>query len=345
MQTEVLRNRLIKAVYVIFVGAAVYLTVKYLLGLVLPFLVAAIIAELTKKPIDRLSESTRLPRKVASLITVTLALLAFLGLLWCAVYGLYSAVQAGLEHLPKLLPLLQQLAERLRDVAGALNANLPESLTAQIADAPAAIIQAALEGLTSFLTSIAGRIPSGLLSVAVSIIASYILSADYHKLTCFIRQIFKPQTVEKFITIRTVVLGKLRQLARGYGILLLITFGELLVGFLLLGVKKAVMLALIIAVADILPILGTGTFLIPWAVVALIQGNVPLGVGLFVLYAAVTIIRNVIEPHIIGAQIKLSPLIVLICIFVGYRVFGIWGLLLSPFAASIIKELVMRDVI
>lgn len=345
MQPEVLRNRLIKAVYVIFVAAAIYLSVKYLLGLALPFLVAAVIAELTKRPIDRLTSRTRLPRKVTSFLTVTLALLAFLGLLWCAVYGLYSAAQAGLEHLPKLLPLLQQCAERLRDMAGSLNANLPESLAAQIADAPAAIIQSALEGLTSFLTGIAGRIPAGLLSVAVSIIASYILSADYHKLACFVRQIFKPQTVEKFITVRKVVLGKLGQLARGYGILLLITFGELLVGFLLLGVKKAVMIALIIALADILPILGTGTFLIPWAVVVLIQGNIPLGVGLLVIYAVVTILRNVIEPHIIGAQIKLSPLIVLVCIFVGYRVFGIWGLLLSPFAASIIKELIMRDVI
>lgn len=345
MQPEVIRDRLTKAIYVIFIAAAVYLTLRYLLGLALPFLIAAVIAELTKRPIDRLSERTKMPRRLASFLTVTLALLAFLGLLWCAVYGLYSAAQAGLEHLPKLLPLLQECAKLFRNAAGALNANLPESLAAQIADAPTAIIQSALEGLTSFLTGIAGRIPSGLLSVAVTVIASYFVSADYHRLGRFARQIFKPQTVEKFITVRKVVLGKLRRLARGYGILLGITFAELTVGLLLLGVKRAVMLALIIALADILPILGTGAFLIPWAVVMLIQGNIPLGVGLAVLYAVVTIVRNVIEPHIIGAQIKLSPLIVLICIFIGYRVFGIWGLLLAPFAASIIRELVVQDII
>ena len=337
MQPEVIRDQLTKAIYIIFIAAAVYLTLRYLLGLALPFLIAAVIAELTKRPIDRLSERTKMPRRLTSFQTLTLALLAFLGLLWCAVYGL--------EHLPKLLPLLQECAKLFRNAAGALNANLPESLAAQIADAPTAIIQSALEGLTSFLTGIAGRIPSGLLSVAVTVIASYFVSADYHKLGRFARQIFKPQTVEKFITVRKVVMGKLRQLARGYGILLGITFAELTIGLLLLGVKRAVMLALIIALADILPILGTGAFLIPWAVVMLIQGNIPLGVGLAVLYAVVTIVRNVIEPHIIGAQIKLSPLIVLICIFIGYRVFGIWGLLLAPFAASIIRELVVQDII
>lgn len=345
MQPDILKIRLLKIFHVLIIGVGIYFGIKYLFGLLLPFIIAVAIAELTKKPIDSLTARTRLPRKIVSASVVTLAMLAFLGLLWCAVYGIYSAAQAGLEHLPELLPLLEKISASLRDLVNSLHSNLPASLATQITEAPAAIIQSAIKGLTTLLTDFAGRVPTSLITVAVSVVASYIIAADYHKLCDFLGKILKSQTVDKLIKIRSVIYSKFRLLIKGYGILLSVTFGELLIGFWILDIKNAAMLAAIIAICDILPVLGTGTFLIPWAVVMLIQGNVPLAVGLAVLYAVITIIRNVIEPHIIGAQIKLSPLIVLICIFVGYKVFGLLGLLLAPFAASIIKELVKQDVL
>lgn len=345
MQSDIMRDRLIKAAYWLFILLAVYVTIQYLLALVLPFLVAAVIAELTRKPIDRLSRHKRIPRRIASFSVVTLALLAFLGLLLCVVYGLYAAAQAIIERLPQWLPLLEEGANRLKGIAQALPASLPDSLAAQIADAPAEIVQSILKKLTSFLAQTAGCLPAVLLTVGVSVIASYIVSADYHKLAHFLRDMLSPQTLHKLRTVRDVVLRKSRLLVRGYGILCLITFVELLIGLLLLGIPKAALIAAIVAAVDILPVFGTGTVLIPWAVFTLLQGNLPLGIGLAALYAVISVVRNFIEPHIIGAQIKLSPLIVLVCLFIGYRLFGIWGLLLSPFAASILKELVKQDVI
>jgi predicted PurR-regulated permease PerM len=116
---------------------------------------------------------------------------------------------------------------------------------------------------------------------------------------------------------------------KGYTIVILITFTELFIGFLILRIEYAAILALLIAVVDILPVLGTGVVLIPWALVDFAIGKPVIGVGILILYLVITLIRNVIEPKIIGEQVGLPPVVTLIAMYGGLKLFGftgLWGL-------------------
>lgn len=345
LSVEVMKRRLIRGAYYLMILGAAFLGFKYLLGLILPFLLATVVAEVTRRPVDRISRRGKLSRRVVSFGVVTFALLILLVLAGCGVYGLYAAAQEAIEKLPELLESLQETVARLQSMAGVLGEKLPASLADAIHEAPASLIQTLTKELTAFLAGTAGRLPRAALTTVITVIASYLISADYYKLRNFLEQVVKPETMEKLRATRSVILGKLRYLFRGYGILMLITFGELTVGLFLLGVSKAPAVAAVTALVDILPIFGTGTVLIPWAAIALIRGRSTFAIGLLALYAVVSLLRNVIEPRVIGRQIELSPLIVLICLFAGYRLFGLGGLLLSPFIASILKELIKQDVL
>ena len=120
--------------------------------------------------------------------------------------------------------------------------------------------------------------------------------------------------------------------------MLALTFGELLIGFLILGVDYAFLLALIIAVLDMLPVLGVGTVLIPWALVALLQKNFYLGFGLVILYLVMLVLRQIAEPKLLGKSLGLHPLLTLFASYAGFRLFGFLGMLAGPVVATLIKN-------
>ncbi len=126
---------------------------------------------------------------------------------------------------------------------------------------------------------------------------------------------------------------------KAYALLMFITFVELAVGLSILGVPGALAIAALTAMVDILPVLGTGGIIIPWGVFHLVKGNLRLGLGLLVLYVVVTVIRQVLEPKVVGQQIGLHPIVVLMCMYVGLRLFGVIGLFVLPFSILILRYL------
>ena len=129
------------------------------------------------------------------------------------------------------------------------------------------------------------------------------------------------------------------RMLRAYLLIMLITFGELAAGLLLLRVDYALFIAALVAVLDILPLIGSGGILIPWAVIALLRGDTPLGVGILLLYGVITVVRNIIEPKIVGGQIGLHPLVTISAMFFGIKVLGVGGILLGPIGALLLKHL------
>lgn len=345
MDLDKSRRRLTGAAWLLLAVGGGYLALRFLPGLLLPFLIAGAVAEAVHGPVDRLTARTRLPRPVLSALVVTGALAVLAVVAWGAIYGLTAAAQAAVDGLPGLLEGLETGLFALKEAAGSLGERLPAPLTGALEEAPALLTRRLTEAAGGFLAGLAGRLPDALLTATVTVIASYIVSADYHKLAAFLRQVMTPSSFAKLCAVRRVVLDKTGPLAKGYGILLILTFAEVAAGLTLLGVTGAAAAAAVIALVDLLPVLGTGTVLIPWGGIVLLQGDVRTGVGLLVLYAAVTLVRSFVEPRVIGAQIRLSPLFVLLCTFVGYRLFGFQGLLLAPFVASVGKELVKRDAV
>ena len=101
-------------------------------------------------------------------------------------------------------------------------------------------------------------------------------------------------------------------------------------GFLILGIKRAFLLSVIIAVVDLLPVLGTGTILVPWAILSILSNNLQLGIAIAVLYIIIVLVRNFLEPKIIGMQVGVNSLFTLMAMFLGLKVLGFWGLILFP---------------
>ena len=138
------------------------------------------------------------------------------------------------------------------------------------------------------------------------------------------------KVTERAVKIKNILFGSVLKLGKGYLILSSITFAALFLGLLLLRVENSFGIALIIALADALPVIGTGTIMVPWAVVAVLLGNYYFGIGLAVLFILVVILRNFLEPKIIGKQIGINSLFTLVAMFLGLKVLGIWGLFLFP---------------
>ncbi len=345
MDYDKIKVRLVKLTYILLLSGVVFAAVKFLPTLILPFLAAVAIAELVRKPVDFLSTKSGISRRVCSFSVVTLALAVLLGLGWCIVYQLYAAAQGAIEALPSLVPQINAALAWVQELIGKISGEIPLQLTDIFQNAPSEMIQTVLTKLTGALTSAASGFPSFILTLVVSIIAAYIVSADYYKLKQFLSRSVKSKTWDKLSQARRIVVVKLARLARGYGVLMLITFAEVFAALLILGFDNALVMAVITAAVDVLPIFGAGTVLVPWAVLELLQADFYQGLGLAVAYVAISIVRNFIEPRVIGAQIKLSPLIMLAAMYLGFKLFGVAGLLLAPFVASIVREMVVENVL
>ena len=132
------------------------------------------------------------------------------------------------------------------------------------------------------------------------------------------------------IRVKDGFLSTLIKYLRSYLLLLFITFIEMLIGLFLLRAPYPLVMAIVIALLDLLPVIGVGFVLIPWSVWSFVIGRTPFGVGLLVLFAFHTILRQVIEPKIVGKNLGMHPLLTLIFIYVGYSVFGFVGIILVP---------------
>lgn len=126
---------------------------------------------------------------------------------------------------------------------------------------------------------------------------------------------------------------------KAYLIILLITFCELFIGFSVLRVDYAFLLAAVIAVIDILPVLGVGTVLIPWATIAFIERNMRLGFGLLILYGVIVIVRQFAEPKIVGGTLGIHPLLTLAAMYLGFRLFGVAGMIIGPILALLARAI------
>ena len=321
---------------------------RYLLPILFPFLFAWGIS-LGIRPLSRwIARHLPLPQKLCAAILFLL----FLGGL---VVLVTLSVQRVLHELTELLARLVENDGHLPGISagsGDLFAFVMKYLGGDAADAGSyAVFRERLAGVWEHLSeqllellsrevpALAGRIlsalPSAFLIIVVTVIAGFYFCMEENgqlrriRLPAFLRERI-PRWKQRLKQISWRYL-------RVYLLLLLLTFGELLFGFLILRVEYAFLLAMLVAVVDLLPILGVGTVLIPWALVALLQKNYYLGFGLLILYAAVMIFRQLLEPRLMGKSLGLSPMLALFAGYAGWRLLGFWGMALGPVVAMLIK--------
>lgn len=192
--------------------------------------------------------------------------------------------------------------------------------------------------LPRLLERFASALPISLLSFFVFLFASVSFCADFSQVNAFFLSRL-PKDVRAWVRrAKDLFVGCVLRYLRAYFYLFLLTFFELLVGLTLLRVPYALALAFLIAALDILPILGVGVVLIPFSLFALLFGSYGLSLGLLILFAVITLLRQVAEPHILGAQIGLHPLPTLAATYLGFRLFGFWGLVGAPLLFSVLAQ-------
>ncbi len=325
----------------------VYLFLQYALPLLLPFLLAFAVSWMIRPVAHKISKKTHLPRGLCSV----LLLLAVFGL---GGWGLWAGSV-------RLISELGNLVQRLLSDGGIFDAMDSLMLWAEGIGARFGLFSASEEGsaqafydgvmqmVGNILSSLAARLPelaaslfsalpSVLFFLIVSVVACFYFCTDGTSITRGLGSLLPRKWQQKLPRVRENLRDVLRKYVKAYGLLLLLTFALLLVGFWILRVEYAFLLAFLIALADLLPVIGVGTILIPWGIVMLLQKNFYLGFGLLILYLVISLIRQVAEPKILGKSLGLHPLLTLFATYVGFSLFGLLGMILAPIVVLFAKR-------
>ncbi len=347
MQTEQKRSFIINTIYFLIIASIFILIVKYALPLLAPFVFAFVIAAILHRPICYISEKLHLPYKLTALLTV----LIFYGTVGVLIALLSIKAWDGILSLIEILPgfynqrIVPAFMELFVDLE-ALALHMDLSLASIIQDFDDQFMQ----GLGTFISSLsswtvgaasslAASIPGLFLKLVLMLISTFFIAADYDILTGFCMKQLSPKSKELFMQIKKYLVGTLFVCIASYVIIMSLTFVELSIGLNIIGIDHAILIAAVIAVFDILPVLGTGGIVIPWAILSMIRGEISTGLALLLLYVIITVIRNIVEPKFVGSQLGLHPVVTLASMFAGVQLLGVVGLFGFPIGLSLLRYL------
>ena len=332
-------------------GVLLFIALRYAFPIVTPFLFAYLLSLLVRKPAQRFAQRTHLSEKACAVLLLMLLLGGTVWLLGASIQRLLLELEHLMERLladggladatAKPLDYFEIITSRLGflERLGA-NASL-DFFRDRFNETVTRLLSGMMEALTAAIPSFVGRLiaalPSILLSVLITVIAGFYFCIDATRALNAVLA-FLPLWIRKHTSAWRVKIGVFfKGYLRVYLLLLLMTFVELFIGFCVLRVEYAFLLALLIAVVDLLPVLGVGSVLIPWSLVLLLRKNYYLGFGLLILFATVTLIRQIMEPRLLGKSLGLHPLLTLFSAYAGWYLFGVVGMILGPIAAMLLK--------
>lgn len=323
-----------------------WIALRYLLPIAIPFLLALGLALTAEPLVSALQSRLHFKRGMAAGIGIAIALVL-------AALALMTLCALALRQLQRICGILPAL----KDTALSSMASLEGFLMDMVARTPEGIrpvLQGSVEGFFSdgttvlqqlatrllvLASGVVTRIPDGALGFGTWVIATFMVSAKLPAIRSWLNGCIPQSWKETYLP----ALGRIR---RNLGLWLLaqlkltgITFGILAAGFLLLRIQNPLLWAILICLLDALPVLGTGTILIPWSLVCLIQGDTPLALGLGGIYAVVALLRSILEPKLVGKQLGLDPLVTLIAMYAGFKLWGLGGMILSPLMAVTVTQL------
>ena len=327
-----------KTLFFLCAAAWIFLFFRFIFPATLPLWLGLCVAFLLRPAILWLSQKLHLRRRRAALF-VTVFFYAGIGcLIWLAVSLLWGQLCALAAEFPNLykqifLPALADFFEWLSAFLSRFVPNLSRTVELWMRSfgSAAAKLSASISSwLFSCCTGIASRLPLWFLSITVTVFCSAFLSLDYPQTVHFLKKLIPSRFFPLLARLKQFASLTLLRMTKAYLFLLLITFSELCLGLWILKVPRFILIAALIALLDLLPILGTGTVLIPWSIFCFLSQNTRLGIGLLLMYLIITVARNFLEPKIIGDSIGLPPLLSLLSVYAGFRLFGVIGAFLAP---------------
>ncbi len=373
--TEKRKDKLISIAYFSVIFLLYYLFLKYAFWITAPFIIAFFVALFLQKPIRAISKKTKIKRSIVGAVSVFLILSLIVTAIVLVGYrlvsefkGLGSYLYARLHDLPEFIKSAESW------IIGHL-AFLPDSIENSFADTIGGFIDNILlyveqggpaEGdgfsmsgldLSLITTPLGGllstakHIPAILTATLISIIACFFVTCDYDSLTELIKNNISEEHERMIIKVKRLFGDVIGKMIKAYATIIFVTFCEVTIGLnvlKLIGVYDGgyiVAISICTALLDILPVFGTGTVLVPWAVVSFFNGNIGLGIGLLVLYGLITVIRQILEPRLVAMNVGLPPIVTLAGMYLGLQIFGVVGLFALPITFVMVKVLNEEGVI
>lgn len=342
-------NGIRKAFSLLFFLLAVWLGIQFLLPLLFPFLLGGALALAAEPMVAFLCRSLRLRRGAAAGIGVTAAfcLIVLLLMLLCAL------IVRELGVLVSILPSLEQAAaggiaalsgwamELVSRLPGGLRDLLSPGIT-EFFSGSSQLLSQAFRYVVGLTGGVLSQVPDGALVLGTAVISSYMLSAKLPKLRDWLREKISRERIRKYLESLHRVKAALGGWLKAQVKLMGLTWVILTLALVLLRIPYAPLWATAVALVDAFPILGTGTVLLPWALVCFLQEDTVRAVGLLGTYAVISLTRSVMEPRLLGSHLGLDPLLTLAALYAGYRLWGFGGMILAPVLAVALVQL-LRD--
>lgn len=314
-----------------------------LLPLGLPFCLGLALARLAEPLSVFFHRRLSLPPWLGQFCAVTLWILALAGA------GVLALTLGGwaLARLGAVLPALAESAaqgtQALREWVEGLCRRLPEPWGASAREQVARLFQGgtglwdqAARGLPRMAAAGISALTGGAVTVLATLASAYLFLPRLETLRQWGRAHLPRSWREEYLPLA----GYLGKAALGWlraqGILMAVTFAIVSLGLLLLRVTYAPAWAAGIALLDALPLVGSGLILLPWALVSLIRGRLAQALGLVGIYALTAGSRWILESRLVGKELGLDPLVSLICLYIGCRLWGFGGVILGPALALIL---------
>ncbi len=366
------RKFIINTIYFGIVIALCAFFFKYAMTTLFPIIFAFVIASLLQRPKNFILSKTPLKKGFASTLCVLSLLAAVLFL--TALIGVRIAQEIGgfIDYMVLQFRNIDTLVNTLENAILNFVSNLPEFLSKTLKENISTLFVEIREWLAgtsdNFTQDIAGtlggsfslswittpisgvistarQIPSVIIASVISIVAACFITADYDFIKQFVKAQLTEQKAKDVSRAITLLKSSLGKMGKAYLSIIIITFAELSIGFYvlrLLGIFSSnyiAIISLVTAIIDIIPVLGTGTILLPWIAYSLLTGNFAMAIGLGVMYASITVIRQIIEPKFVAGQLGLPPFLTISAMYIGLKIIGVLGMFIAPMIIIMLKLL------
>lgn len=353
----------LRAVWVALIIIASLLIIVYVTPLVYPFIIGWLLAYIMNPLVNWLQKKARFPRWLGSLATMIL----YLGLFSAIITLLVSRIVVEISRFAHYVNnninnWIQSFVTFFESewVQGVLdqvahfstqNEKLYETIEQNLINAGEKLsgeITGMITGFVEFLIGMAAGLPNFTLIIVVIVLAGFFISKDWYKLAGIVSRLFPPSiastTLEIWNDLKRALFGYLK----AQMIMISITAAFIMTGLLIMRVNYAITIGLLIGLVDLLPYLGVGAVMVPWAIYLFFQGNISLGIGISILYGIVLVTRSMIEPKVLASSIGLDALSTLIAMVVGLKLFGVVGVIIGPVTLVVLVALhkanVFRDI-
>ena len=305
-----------------------YIFLVYALPALLPFLIGWAVAFAMRPPSLCIASRTKLSVRLVRPVITVLATALVLGISALGLYRLSREVWQIITEFGEGEELRAFLTGFM--FSGGIFDEVLGNLGTSVGEVIFEIASGLFSGLGGIVSSLVSSIPRMILFAVITIISTVYFAVDLEKINSTVLGLLPKRIGEALVRFKNGFLSASVRYLYSYFLIFLITLCIMLVGFMILRLRYAALFALLIAFLDLLPVIGVGTFLIPYGIFELVRGNTFVGVGILVLFAVQTVVRELVEPKILGKSLGVHPLLTLIILYVGYALFGFLGILLMP---------------